>query len=124
MKTEERYIPSEEQYFEAFQVIYPELTPGHRAMLNKLYEHCYFMKDNRLLLTSELSVSAYEKDDVPGQIGLIGVKFCKFFGVSSNIFGKPALVIVNWFQYTENSHFYMELLPEAARAFKRYRSTH
>jgi hypothetical protein len=60
--------------------------------------------------------------DTPGQIGIIGVKFCEFFGVSSDVFGKPALAIVDWFEQKENGYYYMELLPEAARAFKRYRT--
>jgi hypothetical protein len=109
METNERYIPSEERYCEAFQAIYPKLTSGHQAILDKLYEHCYFMKDNRLLLTSELSAEA-------------GVKFCEFFGVSSDVFGKPGLAIVNWFELPDNGYWYLELLPEAARAFKRYRA--
>lgn len=51
LKDVERYIPSEEKYLEAFRSIYEELTPGHKAILNKLYQHCYFMKDNRRLRT-------------------------------------------------------------------------
>jgi hypothetical protein len=122
METNERYIPSEERYCEAFQAIYPKLTSGHQAILDKLYEHCYFMKDNRLLLTSELSAEADYQANSPGQIGIIGVKFCEFFGVSSDVFGKPGLAIVNWFELPDNGYWYLELLPEAARAFKRYRA--
>jgi hypothetical protein len=122
METDERYIPSEEQYFAAFQAIYPGLTPGHRAILDKLYEHCYFMKDNRPVLTSELSASADYQGNSPGQIGIIGVKFCEFFELPSDVFGKPGLAIVNWFEQAENGYWYLELLPEAARAFKRYQA--
>jgi hypothetical protein len=120
METNERFIPLEDQYFEAFQVIYPALTPGHQAILDKLYEHCYFMKDNRPVLTSELSASADYQGNSPGQIGILGVKFCEFFGVHSDVFGKPGLAIVNWFEQKDNGYWYLELLPEAARAFKRY----
>jgi hypothetical protein len=38
----ERYIPSEDQYLEAFTSIHPTLTSGHQAILAKLYQHCYF----------------------------------------------------------------------------------
>ena len=122
MNPSERYIPSEEQYYAAFKAIYPTLTLGHQAILNKLYEHCYFMKDNRPMLTSELSASADYQGNSPGQIGIVGVKFCEFFEVSSDVFGKPGLAIVNWFELAENGYWYLELLPEAARAFQRYQA--
>ena len=55
---EERYIPSEDLYLAAFREIYPRLTSGHKAILKKLYEHCYFMQDNRRVRTWELSKAA------------------------------------------------------------------
>ncbi|BAY10728.1 hypothetical protein [Calothrix sp. NIES-2098] len=117
----ERYIPSEEQYLEAFHSIYQGLTLGHKAILNKLYQHCYFMKDNRRLRTWELSQAAGYDDDSPGQIGLLGKKFCKFFGLEHEEVGQQALAIISWFPEEINNHWYIELIPEAARAFKRFR---
>lgn len=116
----ERYIPAEEQYLEAFRVIYNELTPGHQAILKTLYQHCYLMQDFRGLRTWELSDAADYQSDSPGQIGHIGAKFCEFFGVSTEVFEQPARAIVNWFPDEEKGYWYMELLPEAARAFRRF----
>jgi hypothetical protein len=120
LKDIERYIPSEEKYLEAFHSIYQELTPGHKAILNKLYQHCYFMKDNRRLRTWELSEAAGYDGDSSGQIGHLGEKFCQFFGVKNDEFGQPALAIISWFADEINGYWYLELIPEAARAFKRF----
>ncbi|MEH2076793.1 MAG: hypothetical protein V7K57_20735 [Nostoc sp.] len=120
LKDVERYIPSEEKYLEAFRSIYEELTPGHKAILNKLYQHCYFMKDNRRLRTWELSEAAGYDGDSSGQIGHLGEKFCKFFGVKDDEFGQPALAIISWFADEINGYWYIELIPEAARAFNRF----
>jgi glutaredoxin 2 len=117
----ERYIPSEEQYLEAFHSIYEELTPGHKAILNKLYQHCYFMINNRRLRTWELSQAAGYNGDSSGQIGILGAKFCKFLELEYDEFRPPALAIVNWFADEVNGYWYIELIPEAARAFKRFR---
>ncbi|BAY24454.1 hypothetical protein NIES2100_42490 [Calothrix sp. NIES-2100] len=117
----ERYIPSEEQYLEAFYSIYEGLTPGHKAILDKLYQHCYFMKDNRRLRTWQLSQAAEYDGDSPGQIGHLGAKFCKFFGLEHDEFGQPALAIISWFKDEINGYWYIELIPEAARAFQRFR---
>ncbi|OYD97430.1 hypothetical protein CDG76_00600 [Nostoc sp. 'Peltigera membranacea cyanobiont' 210A] len=121
LKDTERYIPSEDKYLEAFHSIYEGLTLGHKAILDKLYQHCYFMKDNRRLRTWELSEAAGYNGDSSGQIGHLGASFCKFFGVKDGEFGQPALAIVNWFADETNGYWYIELLPEAARAFKRFR---
>ncbi|MEE3716455.1 hypothetical protein V2H45_06835 [Tumidithrix elongata RA019] len=120
MEYKERYIPSEEEYLEAFRAIYKDLNPGHQAILEKLYQHCYFMEDNRRLRTQELSESAEYKGDSSGQIGLIGKKFCKFFG-SEEKFRQPGLAIVSWFPDEVKGYWYIELLPEAARAFRSFR---
>lgn len=117
----ERYIPSEEQYLEAFHSIYEELTPGHKAILNKLYQHCYFMKDNRRLRTWELSKAAEYDGISSGQIGLLGKKFSNFFELEDEEVEQPALAIISWFADEINNHWYIELIPEAARAFKRFR---
>lgn len=58
LKGVERRIPSEVEYLQAFYSIYEGLTPGHKAILNKLYQHCYFMNNNRRLRTWELSEAA------------------------------------------------------------------
>jgi hypothetical protein len=121
LKDAERYIPSEEKYLEAFHSIYEGLTLGHKAILDKLYQHCYFMKDHRRLRTWELSEAAGYDGDSSGQIGHLGENFCKFFGVKDGEFGQPALAIVNWFADETNGYWYIELIPEAARAFKRFR---
>ncbi|MEH2384536.1 MAG: hypothetical protein V7K14_01820 [Nostoc sp.] len=120
LKDVERCIPSEEKYLEAFYSIYEGLTPGHKAILNKLYQHCYFMKDNRRLRTWELSEAAGYDGDSSGQIGKLGKKFYRFFGVKDEEFGKPALAIISWFRDEINGYWYIELIPEAARAFKRF----
>jgi hypothetical protein len=120
LKDVERYIPSEEKYLEAFHSIYQELTPGHKAILNKLYQHCYFMKDNRRLRTWELSEAAGYDGDSRGQIGHLGEKFCQFFGVKNDKVEKPALIIISWFADEINRYWYIELIPEAARSFKRF----
>jgi len=117
----ERYIPSEDEYLQAFYAIYNQLTPGHQAILDKLYQHCYFMKNNRRLRTWELSEAAGYNGDSAGQIGILGAKFCNFFGLENEEFGYPALAIVSWFEDETNRHWYIELIPEAARAFKRFR---
>ncbi|WP_392532358.1 hypothetical protein [Nostoc sp. C117] len=79
------------------------------------------MKDNRRLRTWELSEAAGYDGDSPGQIGYLGAKFCKFFGVKDDEFRQPALAIVNWFADETNEYWYIELIPEAARAFKCFR---
>ncbi|BAY96588.1 hypothetical protein NIES37_05220 [Tolypothrix tenuis PCC 7101] len=117
----ERYIPSEEEYLEAFHSIYEGLTPGHKAILNKLYQHSYFMIDNRRLRTWELSASAGYNGNSSGQIGHLGVKFCNFFELEYDEFRPPALAIISWFADEINGYWYIELIPEAARAFKRFR---
>lgn len=101
----ERYIPSEEQYLEAFHSIYEELTPGHKAILNKLYQHCYFMIDNRRLRTWELSKAAGYDGDSSGQIGHLGAKFCKFFELEYDEFRPPALAIISWFADEMNGYW-------------------
>ncbi|AUT03152.1 hypothetical protein CLI64_23595 [Nostoc sp. CENA543] len=117
----ERYIPSQEEYLEAFRAIYHDLTLGHKAILEKLYQHCYFMKNNRRLRTWELSEAAGYKGDASGQIGHLGAKFGEFFGMEKNDFGQPALAIVSWFADEISGYWYIELIPEAARAFKLFR---
>ncbi|MBN3923525.1 hypothetical protein [Nostoc sp. NMS4] len=121
VKYVERCIFSEEEYLEAFHSIYEGLTLGHKAILDKLYQHCYFMEDNRRLRTWELSEAAGYDGDSPGQIGHLGASFCNFFGVKDNEFSQPALAIVNWFADETNGYWYIELIPEAARAFKHFR---
>ncbi|WP_194007905.1 MULTISPECIES: hypothetical protein [unclassified Tolypothrix] len=121
LNDDERYIPSEEEYLEAFHSIYEGLTPGHKAILNKLYQHSYFMIDNHRLRTWELSASAGYDGDSSGQIGILGAKFCKFLGLEYDEFRPPALAIISWFNDEINGYWYIELIPEAARAFKRFR---
>ncbi|MBD2562848.1 MULTISPECIES: hypothetical protein [Nostoc] len=78
------------------------------------------MKDNRRLRTWELSEAAGYDGDSAGQIGHLGEKFCNFFGVKSGEFGQPALAIISWFPDEINGYWYIELIPEAARAFSRF----
>lgn len=121
LQNTERYIPKEEQYLQAFQAIYHDLTLGHKAILDKLYQHCYLMKNNRRLRTWELSEAAGYSGDSAGQIGHLGAKFCQFFGVHNDAFEQPALAIVSWFADEVSGYWYVELIPEAARAFKLFR---
>jgi hypothetical protein len=116
----ERYIPSEDQYLEAFTSIHPTLTSGHQAILAKLYQHCYFMEDNRRIRTWELSDAADYAGDSSGQIGKIGEKFFDFFHLDVVQCVQPSLALVSWFPDETAQYWYIELIPEAARAFKRF----
>jgi len=119
----ERYIPSEDQYLAAFQSTYKELPPAYQKILNKLYEHCYFMQDNCRLRTWELSEAAGYKGGADGHIGHIGKRFQEFFEIHDDQYEKPsqpALAIVSWFPDDVYGYWYLELILEAAKAFKQF----